>query len=231
MEFPTDIKLITFDLDDTLWPCMPVILRAETILHAWLEQHAPRLAAEYDVEALRNHRKSVARELPEIAHNLTLTRQISLQRLLKKYEYDINLADEAVNRFRIERNKVTPYDDVTQALEVLGEHYQLIAVTNGNADINQTPLKGYFQHALTAELVGASKPNPAIFLEAMRLSQTRPEQTLHIGDNPETDIVAAHEAGIRSIWLNRHQHPWPDGLQPALHEINNLDQLLTLLVK
>jgi putative hydrolase of the HAD superfamily len=209
---------------------MPVILQAETVLHTWLERHAPRLAAEYDIEALRKHRKSVTQERPDIAHNLTLTRMISLQQLLRQYEYDIRLADRAVERFRVERNKVTPYDDVKQVLEVLGKHYFLIAVTNGNADINYTPLKGYFQHALTAEMVGASKPDPAIFIEAMQLGQAKPEQTLHIGDNPDTDIKAAHDVGIHSIWVNRQQQTWPEDLKPALLEINHLDQLLSLLL-
>lgn len=231
MKFPTNIKLITFDLDDTLWPCMPVIMQAETVLHAWLEQHAPKLAAEYDVEALRNHRKSVTRERPDIAHNLTLTRVISLQRLLQQYEYDISLADKAVERFRVERNKVTPYDDVKQVLDVLGKHYFLIAVTNGNADINHTPLKGYFRYALTAEMVGASKPDPAIFIEAMHLGQAQPDETLHIGDSPETDIKAAHDIGIHSIWVNRQQQTWPEDLKPALLEINRLDPLESLLLK
>jgi len=231
MKFPTNIKLITFDLDDTLWPCKPVILQAETVLHRWLELHAPKLAADYDVEALRNHRKSVTKERPDIAHNLTLTRVISLQRLLQQYDYDTSLAEKAVDRFRIERNKVTPYDDVKQILNVLGQQYFLIAVTNGNANINYTPLKGYFQHALTAEMVGASKPDPAIFNEAMRLADVESDQTLHIGDSPETDIKAAHDIGIHSIWVNRQQQTWPKDLKPALLEINNLDPLESLLIK
>lgn len=37
------IKLITFDLDDTLWDNAPAIIGAETLLRDWLTEHAPRL--------------------------------------------------------------------------------------------------------------------------------------------------------------------------------------------
>ena len=36
------VRAITLDLDDTIWPIAPVILRAENALGAWLREHAPR---------------------------------------------------------------------------------------------------------------------------------------------------------------------------------------------
>jgi len=33
------IALVTFDLDDTLWPIWPTIARADAKLHAWLKDH------------------------------------------------------------------------------------------------------------------------------------------------------------------------------------------------
>ncbi|MGV0035357.1 MAG: hypothetical protein ACNYPE_10500 [Candidatus Azotimanducaceae bacterium WSBS_2022_MAG_OTU7] len=36
------IRVIAFDLDDTLWNVAPVIRRAESILAAWLEKEVPR---------------------------------------------------------------------------------------------------------------------------------------------------------------------------------------------
>ena len=40
------IRLITFDLDDTLWDNRPVILGAEAAMRDWLALHTPRLAAQ-----------------------------------------------------------------------------------------------------------------------------------------------------------------------------------------
>ena len=38
-----NIRLITFDLDDTFWETKPAIQSAETVLRDWLAKHAPRL--------------------------------------------------------------------------------------------------------------------------------------------------------------------------------------------
>jgi putative hydrolase of the HAD superfamily len=35
------VKAVLFDLDDTLWPIVPVIARAEQLLFDWLRQNAP----------------------------------------------------------------------------------------------------------------------------------------------------------------------------------------------
>ena len=228
-KFPSGIKLITLDLDDTLWPCMPVINRAEDALHDWLSEHAPELANQHSVESLREHRRTLARQNPDIAYNLTLTRKMSLQMLLIQFGYDKKLAQPAIDVFRNARNQVEPFEDVIPALEELGKHYYLVAVTNGNVELSRTPVSAYFRHALTAESVGAAKPDPAIFTEAMKRANTTPEETLHIGDDPETDIEAARQIGLHSIWMNRYQQPWPGNIEPALTEVNNLYSVITHL--
>ena len=40
-----DLKAITLDLDDTLWPSGPALAAAEEHLHVWLEENAPAVAA------------------------------------------------------------------------------------------------------------------------------------------------------------------------------------------
>ena len=41
------IRTITLDLDDTLWPVSPVIMRAEQALYRWLQEHYPRITDRY----------------------------------------------------------------------------------------------------------------------------------------------------------------------------------------
>jgi HAD superfamily hydrolase (TIGR01549 family) len=229
VKFPPGIKLVTIDLDDTLWPCMPVIKRAELAMMDWLCIHAPDLASHHTVESLRAHRRLVARENPHIAYNLTLTRKISLQQLLSRYDYDNNLAEAAVTVFRQERNKVEPFADVIPALVQLGTYFDLIAVTNGNVEISRTPLAGYFRHALTAETVGAAKPDPKLFTEAMRLAGVTAAETMHIGDDPETDIEAARQAGLHCIWISRYEQEWPLHITPPEIKIRQLSELMRVM--
>ena len=150
------VRLVTIDLDDTVWPCMPVINQAERVLHDWLSTNAPTLAAEYDIGLLREHRQQLMHEQPEISHNLTLSRRLSLESLLTTYGYDPALSYQAIDVFRQERNRVTPYDEVIQSLDRLQNEVTLISVTNGNAEVENTPLKGLFHHSLTAADVGAN---------------------------------------------------------------------------
>jgi len=220
-----DYELLTIDLDDTLWPCAPTIRRAEEGLYAWLERVAPRLTDAYDVDLLRHHRRELMTSRPEIAHDITAVRRQSLWDLLSAYGYDGALADDAVALFLEHRNLVEPYADVIPALLALGAEHQLVSVTNGNADVACTPLHGLFDLSLTAADVGAQKPDPALFLGALRWSGARPRLALHLGDDPYRDVEAARRVGMEAVWVNRGGGSWPDELEPPAAEVADLVQL------
>src|SRR5690606_41528350 len=65
------IKLLTFDLDDTLWDLRPVLLRAEQITFDWLQLHAPRLAQTFSAQQLRDVRIQLARDEPSLRHRVS----------------------------------------------------------------------------------------------------------------------------------------------------------------
>ena len=71
------LRLITLDLDDTVWPCAPVIQAAELALLEWLGTQAPRLLALHDQDSLHEHRRRLMRERPEIAHDVTDLHQLA----------------------------------------------------------------------------------------------------------------------------------------------------------
>lgn len=69
-------------------------------------------------------------------------------------------------------------------------------------------LDPYLDFKVISAMFGAAKPDPKIFREAVRLSKVPAEAVVHVGDSLEDDIRGAHEAGIRSIWLDRSgRHP------------------------
>jgi len=224
---PTErtFRLLTIDLDDTLWPCAPTIERAETVLYAWLERTAPRLTAVCDREAMHRHRRALIASRPEIAHDLTAVRRHSLRGLLAACGYDVALADDAVALFLEHRNWVEPYTDVIPALRALGAEYRLVSVTNGNAEVARTPLRGLFGLSLTAADVGARKPDPALFLGALRWGRVPPERALHLGDDPYRDVAAARRLGMTAVRINRGGDAWPPELEPPAGEVADLEQL------
>lgn len=206
------LQLLTIDLDDTVWPCMPVIQAAEQALYAWLEQHVPRLTAVYDRDSLHAHRKALQRRMPGIAHDISAVRLASLRQLFNTFGYDPALAEQAFGVFIRIRNRVRPYRDVAPVLESLASEFCLISVTNGNAEVACTPLASQFHHSLNAAGAGAMKPDPAMFEQALALAGARGEQSLHIGDDPYLDVEAARRAGLRAVWMNREGRPWPEAL-------------------
>ena len=224
------VRLICFDLDDTLWPCHEVIRAAEAECYDWLAREAPRLTARYSEQQLREHRMATGQSHPEIAHDLTEVRLRSLMGLLEGEGYPADLAHRASDVFRAARKRVTPYDEVVDGLARLREHYTLVSVTNGNSQIEHTPLHASFDRSLTAAEVGAAKPHPAIFHAASRGSGVPLEAFLHVGDDPVRDVQAARDLGLPAVWVNRGGTEWPATLPPPELEVGDLTELVERLL-
>ena len=73
--------------------------------------------------------------------------------------------------------------------------------------------------------VGAQKPDPALFLNALEWSGTPPGDALHLGDDPYRDVEAARHLGMQAVWVNRSGKPWPDELEPPTVEVADLVEL------
>ena len=63
------IKVIAFDLDDTLWAVKPVIIRAEQRLDEWFTLHIPELL--FDVTSMRDLRHDLISQEPELGKKIT----------------------------------------------------------------------------------------------------------------------------------------------------------------
>jgi putative hydrolase of the HAD superfamily len=200
---PESIRALTLDLDDTLWPIAPVIRRAEAVLHEWLQIHAPATAARYPVETMRALRTEIGRRHPEWAHDLTELRLRATRQALQNSGDDPALAQPAFELFFAERQKIEFYPEVPAALERLAARWPLLALTNGNADLQATGLARWFCGSIGARECGVAKPDPRIFLLACQRLQCPPGTVLHIGDDWHLDIEGARLAGMRSAWIRR----------------------------
>ncbi len=225
----TRIKAITLDLDDTLWPIGPTILRAEAILAAWLAQRAPGAAAVFaDPQARLALRAKVVQARPDIGHDLSALRLESIRAALHQSQEDIALAEPAFAVFFEERMRVALYDDVLPALTTLAARYPLLAVSNGNADVVRVGLGAFFGHSLSATDFGVAKPDPRIFHAAAGLAGVAPSDVLHVGDDAAMDVLGALGAGMQAVWVNRAGHAWPHTEQ-SHHTVTNLNELAQLI--
>jgi putative hydrolase of the HAD superfamily len=203
-------QAISLDLDDTLWPIGPTILKAEQALDGWLAARAPQVRQAYPVESMRRLRTEafeLAREAG-LAHDLHWVRRRQLTLAFDRAGGDPQLVEQAYEIFETARQAVEPFPDVRPALERLAARFPLAAVTNGSANLARIGLAGFFRVCITAAQHGAAKPDPGIFQAACQQLGTAPERVLHIGDDPALDVLAARNAGLQSAWINRAGVPW-----------------------
>lgn len=216
-----EIRAITLDLDDTLWPVMPVIRAAERAVFAWLEAYCPRVTQRYDSAGLSELRDRVAEENPDRAHDLSAMRRLTFARALTVCGYPEDKAEAAFEVFIEARHQVRFYDDVMPALEQLSSRYPLAAISNGSADVRRLGLEKYFRFSVHAKDVGRPKPAADIFDAAAGRLGFRSEHILHVGDHLEQDVMGARSAGFQALWLDRARSPGVDGID-AIHSLTEL---------
>ncbi len=200
------IRLVTFDLDNTLWSLDGVIRRAEAEMNAWLHVRAPAYG-----DLPRSHKEAirdrVINDTPGIVHDISLLRETVLRAVLEHCGEAPARAGElaagAFAEFLAWRHRVEFFPDALDVLKSLASRYTLASLTNGNADFQRLGLDRYFAFGYCAADVGASKPHTAMFERAIDRAGVTPTEAVHIGDHPRDDIQGATAAGMATVWVNR----------------------------
>jgi putative hydrolase of the HAD superfamily len=227
------IKLITFDLDNTLWHTDPVIIKAEKIQWKCIVKRCPNAQKVFTPISLQKFKLQVAKENPELRHKLSLLRleflfQLFIQCGLNTQQARI-FSQQVFDEFLQARNQIELFPGALTLLETLQQDYQVIALSNGNSDLTTMGLDHLFEAHFHAENVERPKPHADMFLAALEHARVVPSQSLHIGDHPEQDIEAARQLGFKTVWANVLAEQWPNSFDKADHEISHLDQLIPIL--
>jgi putative hydrolase of the HAD superfamily len=223
------IRAVTLDLDDTLWPFAPIGERIERALHDWFVAHSPSTAERFPISEMRHLRERVFAQFPEHAHDLGLLRRLTIERALKESGDDPALASAAYAIFFRERNRVDFYPDAEAGLQRLAARLPVAALTNGNADLGACGIAPLFVFGLSAREYGAAKPDAGLFHEACKHLGLPPQDVLHVGDDPRTDIAGAAAAGLQTCWIDRGDHAWPAEIAPADMRVTTLTELADVL--
>lgn len=219
------VEAICLDLDDTLWPVLPVIQRAEQAMHAWLETNYPDIYSRYPRSTLRQRLAQILEQFPEKAHDMSFVRRHLLGEVTRQAGHPPDVAEQAYEVFFTERNRVELYQDVLPALEWLSARFPLVAVTNGNADLERVGLGRYFVANVQAREVGVAKPEREIFDVAAERAGVPHARVLHVGDDPHTDVHGAHQAGMQAAWVNRKGENWQPDSPPPRMIVSDLQEL------
>ena len=223
------VRAICFDLDNTLWDVWPVIMRAEQKMYDFLTERYPRVVASMTLEMMRAAREQTAAAHPQMRHDFTFLRKQTLREHAQEFGYAEAMAEEAFEAFIQARNEVDLYPDVVPALEQLRARYRLFTASNGNADIDRIGLGHFFERAVNARLVGALKPDPAIFHKVIEGTDLQAHEVVYVGDDPLLDVEGARGAGMHAIWIDRQGEKWPAQIAPATYTVRSLTELVERL--
>jgi putative hydrolase of the HAD superfamily len=106
------------------------------------------------------------------------------------------------------------YPEVAEVLTGLHGRFVLSVISNFDGRLRMIlehlGISKLFSHIFLSSELGADKPAPEIYRRALRLSQTQPDETLHVGDDPERDWAGATAAGLSVFRLERPQRTLRD---------------------
>lgn len=200
------IKLITFDLDNTLWEVMPVIVKAEREMRSWLQERVPDYSDIVSGDLMTTLRNEAIDRDPQLIYNISDLRVLLLTQALGHCGLTSTtaqtLAQDAFAVFMRGRNNVEFYPEALPALNQLSNNYRLGALTNGNADITDMPISELFEFSISPEKVQSRKPEPQIFNAVLAQSGCQPHEIVHVGDHLHEDVGGAIAAGWHAVWAN-----------------------------
>ena len=133
---------------------------------------------------------------------------------------------EPIHEALLEAIAFSPYPEVPGALAGLRElGCRLVVVSNWDVSLHDvlraTGLDVLVDDVVTSAEHGAAKPDPALFLHALAVARSAPEEALHVGDDVDADVGGARAAGVRAVLVARDGATAPDGVD-AIGDLGSL---------
>lgn len=227
----SEIKAISFDLDDTLYSNKEVMLATAAAMKTYFRQLLGSKQA-YDIDFWSPYRQQALRQKPILTHDVTEARrlcyQLGLQALGYKESQAIAEANFAMVHFCEQRNQVTISQNIFDFLDALAVRFPLVAISNGNVCTKTIGLKDYFLAVYHADQYFKQKPETDLFQQALSKLNIPAKQLLHVGDCGHSDIYGALRAGCQTAWVNTYDVGKPIKVIPHI-ELSNVTDLTKIL--
>jgi HAD superfamily hydrolase (TIGR01509 family) len=122
------------------------------------------------------------------------------------------------------------HPDAAPTLERLRDaRLRLGLIANQPSDVRNAlrrdGLGGFFDTWAISDDLGLHKPDPALFVEALRVAGVDPTVAVMVGDRLDYDIRPANLAGMHTIWLLRGDDPTEAQLAEPDRAIRELPEL------
>lgn len=197
----TDIKVIAFDADDTLWVNEPYFREAEDKFCALLEDYLPlhSVAAELFKVEIRN--------LPLYGYGIKGFMLSMIETILEVTQGTASLAmiSKAIEFGKEQLNKpIELLDGVEAVLAALKNDYRLVVATKGDLvdqerKLQKSGLENYFHHI---EIM--SEKHEKDYLKLLKHLDCKPENFLMIGNSLKSDVLPVLAIGGNAIHVPFH---------------------------
>jgi len=143
----------------------------------------------------------------------------------------VELEPDQVTEALLDSLRFVPFPDAAPSLAALrGAGLRLAIVSNWDCSLRamlaELGLAAAVDAVVVSAEIGAAKPDPVIFREALGRLRCGPDEALFVGDSLETDVIGARAAGLRALLLDRA----PSGMdRDGLERIFSLSDLIELV--
>ncbi|MDE0592004.1 MAG: HAD-IA family hydrolase [Dehalococcoidia bacterium] len=125
------------------------------------------------------------------------------------HEVDLALAGEIWFEVRKQEYRIALFPDVIDGLDRIRASGLVVGIVSNMNSTTQRlcddmGLTGHVDFAVTSGEIGAEKPDRQIFEAALIKADVLAEESIFIGDQLESDIFGAEQAGLRPILIDRY---------------------------
>jgi putative hydrolase of the HAD superfamily len=95
---------------------------------------------------------------------------------------------------------------------------------------NRLKLSKYKVRLITSDVIGYEKPDPRAFRKILKITRSKPNQSIFIGDTPSTDISGASRIGITPILFRRESKSYtPQDLSCTSYVISSHKEVIKII--
>lgn len=224
-----------FDLDHTLWD---FDRNSEETIAGLFDLHHLKSRGVPGFEDFIAVYRKINHEMWNAYHRHEISKEtLRSGRFLRTLEHfglpDGAMAEKMAAEYLIECPKKTHlFPGTLETLHHLKEEkYPLHIITNGFKEvqyikIRQSGLEPFFNAIHISEEIGYKKPEIEIFHYAATCASVHPSACMMIGDNPETDIAGAINAGMNPVLFAPLGVPSVSTPWPVIQNLSRLPELL-----
>lgn len=203
----SDFDAVSFDVYGTILNWEPEI---SDFLGAWAKAGGKDIPTPELLQAYDRLRQPLQDERPAMRYPEVLRHTLSRMGT----EFDLPVSEPALEAFSGIAAAHRAFPDSVDALNRLrGMGLKLAALSNIDdasfAKVTAANGLSFFDVVVTAERVGAYKPDHAHFWAALadlRAMGIPIHRVLHVAQSRRADIVVANEIGLKCLWVNRPGH-------------------------